>query len=730
MKKYFECAEKVEKEYICPHFIEESGLSKDELVKGLEEIYNTYIKTESMMLVRARMIKFILANAQIQIDPYNPFADRINEGTTYNAYADWDGVGEILLRNTMRPRVLEKHIPELFEKRNIAYSIGCMTADADYWHTVPCWHDILSLGFVGLLERAKQAREKNDLTKEQYDFYDSVIITYEAIIDYIKRLYEISKNYDISEYTNALKNIASKKPETLYEALLTVYLYTTIEEIGCERARCLGRIDIHYYPFYVNDLKTGKSEEDIKELFRFFFGKFHAARRYANQPLDLCGVDVYGIKGENELTWLILDVWNELGFDNPKVHIHCHNGMDEKIIPYCMNLIRDGKNSIVFVNDETVFKAYDKIGISQEESRLYEVLGCYEPIIPGVEEPCIGGSWLNMAKAMEFLFTGGKDKITGYQFSVSTPDTFETFEDFYNGYLTQLDYLVDFAKSYIEINSSYNMQINPSPVYSASSSYCIEKGKDIFNKGAKYTNTSVKCFGIGTVVDSIYAVKKYVFDEKRISFSEMRKAVLSNWNGYEALRIEISRDKEKYGCGNEKVDNIAKAIYKHLSKSLTGRRNGREGVWRMGGDSIDYSLSFGAKVAATPDGRFDKEALSKNLCATLGKDINGITALIRSATTIDHTDFCDGIVLDFLLHPSAVSGEDGLAAMCGLLKVYFARGGLALQGNVFSTEDLIDAQKNPGKYPSLQVRVCGWNEYFDRMSKEMQDFFIAQLKSE
>ncbi len=732
MLKYASVKENVENDFIHPHFNKGSGLEPDEIYDELVKIYELGTRNKSMMLVRAEMIKFILENIQIEINPQNIFAEKVNDGTTYEPFAQWDGIGERILRNVMRPRVLSKEMPEKYERRDMFYETGCASADADYWHTIPHFHDLLTLGITGIIERAENAKSQKEqsgtLTPEQHDFYDSVIISYNAMITLMKRLYAESLKFDIPYYSACLEKLIVQKPDDLYEALVLTYIYIMVEEIGCERARCLGRIDIHYYPFYKKSLENGASEEEIKELFRFFFAKFHAARRFANQPYDLCGSELYGIKGENELTYLILDVWSELGFDNPKLHIHYHNDMPKNILEKCMGLIRSGVSSMVIVNDETVFKAYEKIGIQRDESKYYEILGCYEPLIPNIEEPCIGGSWLNMAKAMELVFTCGTDKRTGYRIGPATPDDYATFEEFYNGYITQLDSIVDFVTDYIVENSKLNMKINPSPVYSGCNSFCIEYGRDIFNRGAKYSNTSVKFFGTGTVTDSLEAVKKFVFDEKRITYRELRDAVIANWEGREALRLEILKDREKFGCGIENVDYLAKRVITHLTQKLLGKPNGIGGVWRIGVDSIDHCIIFGKNLGATPDGRYDGEATSKNLSATLGADREGITSLINSATCFDHTDFCDAAVLDFLLHPSSVRGDDGINAMMTMAEVYFMRGGMALQGNVLSTEQLLEAQKDPQKYPTLQVRVCGWNEYFNAMSKEMQDSFIRQVK--
>ena len=289
--------------------------------------------------------------------------------------------------------------------------------------------------------------------------------------------------------------------------------------------------------------------------------------------------------------------------------------------------------------------------------------------------------------------------------------------------------MTESGMDYIRKIEKYYGEIGPDPLLSSMYDHCVETGVDALEGGAEYNNTSYYVFFIASLVDSICAVKRLVFEEKRITFAELCETLKNNWENNEKLRLIARSIPEKYGNNNAVADEITKEFSDYCASLITNKPNSRGGVFKGAFFSIDYFVYFGERTMATPDGRKYGEVLSKNLCATVGQDKNGITALINSATKIDHTKWPNGTVLDVVLHPSAVSGDDGLDAFYTLLKTYMLKGGMALHGNVFNTEELKKAQQNPEKYKNLQVRVCGWNAYFVNLSKVEQDCFIKQAET-
>lgn len=723
----------INKKYIKNEFQEanwdiNSGLSPEQLSKKIEGYIN---KAEGMPmeLLRANIFKIILENAQIEINPNTIFADKINTGVSYETTASPD-IYERVVFQPIRDRVLRENCKNDYEHMLSGKNIGVGFAWTDFWHTVPDWNNIISLGFVGILNKAIACKEakinEGSITEKERNFYDGVIISFKAIISYLHRLYNASLNYNIPEYSKAILHLTKRAPETLYQVMLMSVLYVYMEEIGCERARSLGPIDVLYYPYYKKELENDTPIDEIKSMFQYFFIHFDAAKRFAQQPFVLGGCDIDGNDRTNELSMLILDWYDELNIFNPKIHIRYHKNINKNLMLKALNMIRHGNSSICILNDEVVFKGYEKIGIPLTDAVNYVPLGCYEPIIMGKEEAEIGAAWLNMSKAIEFTFSGGRDIKTGIQLHCKTPDDFSTFDEFYKTFIYHADEIVSFAMKHILQQGMLSTQINPSPIYSATFTQCLERGMDVHEWPLEYNNVSVKCFGLATVVDSLMMVKKYVFDLKEVTYTQMREAILNNWKGYEELRVKIKKDDGKYGNNLDEPDRLMKDIVDHFWDLLENRETGRNGVFRLGTDSIFYNVKMGNNTWATPDGRCFGDPVSKNLTATGGQDRNGITGLMNSLTKLEQDKNLDSAVLDFVLHPSAVQGDKGLEAFYNLIRVYFKNGGTAVQGNIMDIETLKKAQENPEEYKTLQIRVCGWNEYFVDMSPEMQATFINE----
>lgn len=729
---FFENRPYIENEYEEAKWIENSGLNRNELSYALKQYIDDELIDLPMPLLRAKAFEFFLEHAQIQINPCSMFADKVNLGIDYRKFAGRDIFEENVYRR-YREEILGTYMPEDYQKRNLAENIGIGFADADYWHTLPEWPNVIALGIPGLIERAEQAKRKKELegtlTDKQIIFYDSVIISYKAILKYMTRLWKEAQNYDLIEFTECLSRLLKGAPQNFYDVLEISLLFLNMAEIGVERVRSFGRIDQMYYPYYKKDLESGTYTADqMKEMLKYFYMKCFAAKRFADQPFAICGLDENGNDATNPLTWILLDVYDELNIPNPKIHVCCHPGMSKELLRKCLKLIRKGTSSICLINGETVVKGYEKIGISREEAIQYVPFGCYEPILIGKEEPMIGASWLNMAKAVEFVFTGGIDMRTGVRFSKETSLDLPTYEAFENAFFEQLKDLIDFTKGNIDKQLQFNMQLNPSPVYSGTLTSCIEKGKDIFDGGTKYHNISIKCCGIATVVDSLLMVKKFVYDDKKLTFEEMKEVLENDWAGHELLRKQIRHCPLKYGNHIAEVDALMNKVYKFVASMLAGTMTAAGGRYRIGCDSITNNIYFGKFMAATPDGRKAGEPFSKNFCASNGMDRNGITAYILSVTSMDTTDFLDGAVLDFILHHTAVEGDEGLDAMQRMIETYFEKGGYAIQGNIVDLATLLAAKREPEKYQTLQVRVCGWNEYFVNMDEDVQNQFIKQLQ--
>jgi formate C-acetyltransferase len=432
-------------------------------------------------------------------------------------------------------------------------------------------------------------------------------------------------------------------------------------------------------------------------------------------PLYVSGTDDDGNDVTNELTFKLLANYRELDIYDPKFHIMYHEKIDKRVVDTVLSMIREGKNSFVFMNTELISKSLEKSGVSQSDAKKVIVYGCYEAAAEGTEVPCTCGGMVNLVKAIEIAIKEEKD--------------FDSFNDFYEVVLQHLENFTKACMDKIAFFEPHYEQICPSMFMSPTYKSSRESGIDLYAGGAKYNNTSIVGVGLATLVDSRVAVKKVVFEEKIKSLEELRNILDSDWEGNEKLRLLIKKKYSKFGNNADEADEFAVDIYNRFSSIINGRKNGRGGVFRCGMFSVDERLMMGEKTTATPDGRFCGESLSKNLTASLGQDKNGVTAYLNSVLKLDAEKCPDGYVADVVLHCSAVKGEDGHKAFKGLLTTFMQKGGFSVHFNILSPEMLYNAQKEPEKYRNLQIRLCGWNVRFIDLDKAQQDEFILQSEN-
>lgn len=697
-------------------WLADSGLSEQELEAAVQDMEKSGLPKA---LIKAKILELIAQKGRIAIDKEDIFQDKL------------EGKG-ILRKQRMRwaKQVQEKHLPEETREMDCAwFELGAYRGNADYSHTSPNSRLMMQIGFSGLRDRVLEAAQREGLTPKQQEFYQSCRIALEAVMTVAQRLAAAIKPYN-EENSAALLKLANGKPETIYEAMQLLVLYFFMHDyIGGTRIRTLGRLDVLLEPFYKRDIENGTyTKEEIGEMLKFFLHKFWSAKVMYDLPFCLGGIDEDGNEVTGELSYLIVEVYNELDIYSPKIHIRVSEKTPESFIKLVLSCIRGGNSSFVFVQDRIAIKGLMDVGIDEIHARNYVPIGCYEPAVWGVEMGCTGNGGVNLPKALEFVFNNGCDLATGKRFGLET-GPIENYEGFIAALKKQIAHMTEQATHYVtEIEKHYGA-INPDPLLSCQYDHSVETGVDVYEGGAKYNNSSMYFYSIASLTDAVCAVKKLVFDEKRFTFDELGTILTNNWAGHEKLRLQLLRLPEKYGNNNADADAVAVEFADFCAGLVNNKPNGRGGVFKAAFFTIDNCFKTGEKTMATPDGRKAGEPLSKNLCAVTAMDKKGITALINSATKFDHSKFPNGSVLDFVLHPSAVSGEDGLTAFYGILMAYFKKGGLAMHGNVFNADDLKKAQNEPEKYKNLQVRVCGWNAFFVNLSKVEQDAFIRQAEN-
>ena len=682
------------------------------------------MKDQPKLTIKAHLYDFILRNAQIEIDPWDWFPDQIRHDYVLERIRrKWINT----LFNTDLKAVLSEHKKHA---DSLAY-----TGEVDFGHTMPDWETLFEIGVPGLLSRIKKAQQAPGINNEQKLFYEAAATVCNATIVFIGRLADLaekqaSENEKMALVSKALRNLTVGAPQSLLEAMQLTFIYYNLQNnIERTNIRSIGGLDRLYYRFYANDLASGSyTEAQLRELIRYFLMKFNAMDVLANIPFFLGGIDIDGKDATNELSRIIVDEYVALNIHDPKIHIRYHDGIAQDFLVKVLDAIRKGNNSFVFINDSIVEKGLVSLGQSLEEARNYTVIGCYEPCSAGKEVPCTCNGRISLPKVVELALNDGVDPLTGNRLAPAFNANELTFDTFYDYIKTITAY---FADRVIELVSSLEtryMDMNPSPLFSSTLSDCVKNGKDAYAGGAKYNNSSINVFGMASAVDSLVVIKKLVFEEKKITFEDFAQILRDDWEGHEDLRLTVKKAYPKYGNNVDEVDQLMVDLAEHVSSSINNKPNGRGGVFRCGMFSIDWWIPFGQKTGATPDGRHAGEGISKNMCAAIGRDKAGVTALINSVTKIDYTKVPNGTVLDLMLHPTAVNDDEGMIAMYGLLKTYMQEGGFALQINVLDVETLKAAQKTPEKYANLQVRLCGWNVYFNNLSKEEQDAFIKQAE--
>ena len=496
--------------------------------------------------------------------------------------------------------------------------------------------------------------------------------------------------------------------------------------------RSLGNgLDNTLYPFYKNDLESGRyTETDLREFMSYFLLQWSAIGNYWGQPFYMGGTDINGNTRYNELSFIILDVYDELEIYNPKIQLKINTNTPDKILNKAFDMVKRKNASLVFCCEPAMMKAIMNYGATYEEALNYDIRGCYETGVRANEVSSTSG-YVNAAKAVEYVFTNGYDYVINKQVGIETGNLsdMDNFEDFYFAFLKQWGYLIEESMRITNDAERFLAFVNPSSMYSATIETSLQNGKDGYGGGVKFNNNAMLNCSFASAVDSVMAVKEFVFDKKEITLSELAKALESDWKGYEILQRKIKKSSHKYGNNDDMTDTYASAMSSYFANKVNNVPNSRGGVYKAIFHSARAFVWQGEKTGALPDGRYAGEELSKNASAVPGMDKKGVTALIESATKLVPSDYHESFCVDVMLHPSAVEGEDGLKVLKGVLMTYLNKGGQSIQFNIFNTDTLRDAQKNPEKYQNLQVRVCGWNSLWNNMDKKEQDAYILRAEN-
>ncbi len=706
-----------------------TGRSDEEIKQGLVELEKEYA-TSPHPVAKAKAIEYVLKNTRIDV----------NEHDYFIGLYTWDRVIEPTTLDKWKNEVFTRILPEIDQSMNDLNESGAVSIWPDFDHVVPDWDSLMTLGFSGIRQRARDYRAMHErtrvLTPREEAFFDGIEIEYTAILAFVDRLYRYAQtktNDKSARQAACLLHLRDGAPTDIYEAMQFIFLYFMISEsVDCYQVRSLGNgLDATLYPFYQKDLQSGKyTRNEIRELLAYFLMQWASIGNYWGQPFYMGGTAADGTCLVNDLSHDILDVYRALGIYNPKIQIKYNHNIPLDFLNKVLDMIRVGQSSLVFCCEPGMWQAVMSYGASAEEARTMDIRGCYETGVRA-NEVCTATGYVNPLKAVVLALHDGIDPRTGKQVGVpvGAVSSFEEFEDFYTAFLKQYEHLIEETIRCANAYDPYMEYINPSSMYSATIKTDLERAYDGYGGGVKFNNSALLNCGLGTAVDAVMAVFELVYEKKEVTLAELKEILNRNWEGHETLRRKALHSSRKYGKNDTLTDMYATAISKFFCDRVNGRSNGRGGVYKAVLHSAMQFVWQGEKTEATPDGRKAGDEISKNASPTPGMDRNGATALIRSALKLHPSSYPESFCLDLMLHPSATEGEEGLAIMKSLLDVYTNNGGMSLQMNVFRAETLKDAQKHPEKYKNLQVRVCGWNVLWNNLSRAEQDAYIFRAEN-
>lgn len=627
-------------------------------------------------------------------------------------------------------------------------------------HTV-CGGTIYKKGFLDLKKEIEVEISKLDFVndKEAYDKkaqLEGMAIACDALIIYGKRYSEYAKQLAEKEIDEDKKKdlltiakncevVPANKPETFHQAV-QMYWFVHIgvtTELNIWDAFSPGRFDQHLNPFYENDVENDTLDRDMaKEILECLWIKFN------NQPAppkvgvtlkesgtytDFANINTGGITedgkdGVNDVSYIILDVMDEMKLLQPSSNVQISKKTPSKFLKRACEISRKGWGQPAFYNTEAIIQELLEAGKTIEDARCGGTSGCVETGCYGKEAYILTG-YLNLPKILEITLNNGIDPMTNKKLGIETgdPNNFKSYEDLLNAFKSQLNHFVEIkVKGNNVIERIYSKHM-PAPLMSVIVDDCIKTAKDYNAGGARYNTKYIQGVGIGTITDSLTSIKYNVFDKKKFNMSELLEALKNNFNGYEAIYNMVVNKTPKYGNDDDYADDLMQDVFNSFYNEVTGRKSPMGAEYRINMLPTTCHVYFGEVMGASANGRLSQKPLSEGISPEKGGDTNGPTAVIKSCSKMDHLK-TGGTLLNQRFAPAVVQGEEGLENMSNLVRAYFNMDGHHIQFNVFDKNVLLAAQKNPDEYKDLIVRVAGYSDHFNNLSRALQDEIIGRTE--
>lgn len=714
-----------------------------------------------------------------------------------NAY--WKGkTTSELATSYMEPETLLAMEHNIFTPGNYFYNgVG---------HVTVKYGEVLAIGFSGIKAKAQAELDKLCLADGDYQkksrFLEAVMISCDAAIEYARRYARLAlkeaeectdpvRKRELLQIAQNCANVPEKGATGFYEACQSFWFVQQLLQIESSgHSISPGRFDQYMYPYYQKDMESGKiTREFAQELMDCIWVKLNdlnkcrdaaSAEGFAGyslfQNLIAGGQNEEGIDVTNDLSFMSIQASMHVFLPQPSLSVRVWNGTPHEFLIRAAELTRTGIGLPAYYNDEVIIPSLMSRGLTLQDARDYNIIGCVEPQKSGKTEGWHDAAFFNMCRPLELVFSNGIDK--GVRIGPATGDVEDmtTFEQFYDAYKKQMDYAIQLLVNADNAIDMAHAERCPLPFLSSMVDDCMKVGKTVQEGGAVYNFTGPQGFGVANMADSLYSVKTLVYDEKKITMGELKEALATNYGkglGAEdvaAMTAKIANELKEAGktigekevaailntvvaaseapevkangerilklieevpkFGNDipEVDAFARDVAYTYTEPLQNYKNPRGGSFQAGLYPVSANVPLGAQTGATPDGRLAYQPVADGVSPSAGKDVNGPTAAANSVSRLDHYIASNGTLFNQKFHPSALSGRNGLENFVGLIRSYFDQKGSHMQFNVVSRETLLDAQKHPEQYKHLVVRVAGYSALFTTLSKSLQDDIIRRTE--
>ena len=698
----------------------------------------------------------------------------------------------------MAPEALRAMAHDMFTPGNYFYNgVGHVTVQ---------YEKVLAIGYEGIIAQARALLEACSVGDGDYArrsrFLQAVIISCEAVIRYARRYSTLAEQMaqketeprrkaELLQIAQNCANVPAKGAKSFWEACQSFWFVQQLLQVESSgHSISPGRFDQYMYPYYKADLDSGRlTREAAQELIDCVWVKLNdlnkcrdaaSAEGFAGyslfQNLIVGGQDREGQDVTNDLSFMCLSASAHVFLPQPSLSIRVWNGSPQSLLLRAAALTRTGIGLPAYYNDEVIIPSLMSRGLTLQDAREYNIIGCVEPQKAGKTEGWHDAAFYNMCRPLEVVFESGWDKGEFIGVATKPVEEMTSFEEFYDAYKQQQNYFISLLVNADNAIDVAHATLCPLPFESCMVDDCMKRGLSLQEGGAVYNFTGPQGFGIANMADALYAVKKLVFEEKKIAMADLKRALALNYGkglddasvkdlslrivgalkeqgvdvGAQEIaqivaqvkRMEVSEeDKKKFQemlelidqvpkFGNDipEVDAFARDVAYTYTKPLQEYKNPRGGMFQAGLYPVSANVPLGAQTGATPDGRLAHMPVADGVSPSAGKDVKGPTAAANSVARLDHGIASNGTLFNQKFHPTALSGEKGLDNFVALIRSYFDQKGSHMQFNVVDRETLLDAQAHPDQYRHLVVRVAGYSALFTTLSKSLQDDIIRRTE--